>query len=109
MAQPVSWHTRRVYSSLARIVGRTVERDEAVDRGACLTRGECEPRMGRVERVIVGHADGVDARSQAWVVGDAFDRIAVHVHAGLQVAQGFAVIGGGHQHGGRASARVGRG
>ncbi len=62
----------------------------------------------RIERVVVGHADGVDAGPEHLVVGDALHLAPVDEHVGLQGSERLAVISGGHQHGLSPCGRLGR-
>ena len=53
----------------------------------------------RIEGIIVGDADGVDAGRQHRAVSDAIDALAIDEHARLVAAQTLAKLSAGHQHG----------
>ena len=59
-----------------------------------------ERRGLRLERVVVGERDGVDARLQLRIVGHRLDAAAVDEHARRQPPQRLAVVIAGHQGGG---------
>src|SRR5690606_14274031 len=62
---------------------------------------EHERREVRVEREIVGSAEGLDAGTQGRLVRDRLDPPAVDVDHRAAPAQGFAVVLGAHErHGG---------
>ena len=90
----------RVFELGQQILAAAIERQEAVDLSfARSVRRERERRMRRIQRVIVGHTDGVDAGREARLVGDAGDKRAIDVHPRRVAAQGFAILSAGHQHG----------
>jgi hypothetical protein len=61
--------------------------------------GRHQLRVARIERGVVGEGDGIDARAQRRIVGDALHAAAVHVDHGPEAAQRLAVVGTGHQPG----------
>jgi hypothetical protein len=70
------------------VVAVAIQGDEAIDLpGARGVGRECDGGVGRVERVVIGHADGVDAGREARLVGHRSDGVAIDEHARLVAAQ----------------------
>ncbi len=70
------------------VILAAVARGHAHQHGGVLAQGE-----------VVTQADGIDAGQQRRLVGHAVHRAAIDIDLRLQAAQGFAVVGGSHQHG----------
>jgi hypothetical protein len=83
------------------ILARRGDRHHPVDLGGRAgRRGAHHRHQLLAQREVVGEPDRVHAGRQRRLVGNRGDRVPVDEHARLVTPQGFAVIRGGHQHGG---------
>ncbi len=70
---------------------------------AAVLQGRHQAGVFRLERVVVGEGDGVEAGLEGAFVSHAGHAPAIHKHGGAVAAQGFAVVRARHQAGGGGS------